>query len=168
MQASQVSHIATKVQEDSSPALFRIVRAGVESARRMMAIQRSWSKFSVGITVALGDVGVEVDPGVLVARAREALRRATPPPGKIPFSTAALVAFRASSYRPFFSLTSTSDDPPTLMTATLPESLASRSCNLVLSKSEVVGSAMSARICSQRAWMESCRRHRSERSCPPW
>jgi hypothetical protein len=38
--------------------------------------------------------------------------RATPPPGTIPSSTAARVAFRASSTRSLFSLTSTSVEPP--------------------------------------------------------
>jgi hypothetical protein len=40
------------------------------------------------------------------------LRRAVPPPGTMPSSTAALVAFRASVTRSFFSFTSTSLDPP--------------------------------------------------------
>ena len=42
----------------------------------------------------------------------------------MPSSTAALVALRASVTRSFFSLTSTSDDPPTLSTATPLASLA--------------------------------------------
>jgi hypothetical protein len=40
------------------------------------------------------------------------LRRAVPPPGTMPSSTAALVAFKASVTRSFFSFTSTSLDPP--------------------------------------------------------
>lgn len=40
-------------------------------------------------------------------------RRATPPPGTIPSSTAAFVEFKASLYLSFFSFTSTSLDPPT-------------------------------------------------------
>ena len=39
---------------------------------------------------------------------------ATPPPGTMPSSTAALVAFRASLTLSFFSFTSTSLDPPIL------------------------------------------------------
>ena len=56
-----------------------------------------------------------------------AKRRAVPPPGTIPCSTAALVAFNASSTLSFLSLTSTSVAPPTLITATPPASLARRS-----------------------------------------
>jgi hypothetical protein len=47
----------------------------------------------------------------------------------MPSSTAARVAFNASSTRSFFSFTSTSVAPPTLMTATPPASFASRSCS---------------------------------------
>ena len=46
----------------------------------------------------------------LLARSRSAV----PPPGTMPSSTAARVAFRASSTRSFFSFTSTSVAPPTL------------------------------------------------------
>ena len=52
---------------------------------------------------------------------------ATPPPATMPSSTAALVAFSASSTRSFFSLTSTSVEPPTRMIATPPDSFAKRS-----------------------------------------
>ena len=54
---------------------------------------------------------------------------ATPPPGTMPSSTAALVACMASSTRAFFSFISVSVAAPTLMTATPPTSLASRSCS---------------------------------------
>ena len=54
---------------------------------------------------------------------------ATPPPGRMPSSTAARVACRASSFRSLRSFTSTSVAPPTRITATPPASLASRSCN---------------------------------------
>ena len=54
---------------------------------------------------------------------------ATPPPGTTPSSTAARVACSASSTRSLRSLTSISVAPPTLMTATPPASLASRSCS---------------------------------------
>lgn len=55
------------------------------------------------------------------------------PPGTIPSSTAALVAFNASVTRSFFSLTSTSLLPPTLKTATPDVIFASRSCNFSFS-----------------------------------
>ena len=55
--------------------------------------------------------------------------RATPPPGTMPSSTAALVACMASSTRAFFSFISVSVAAPTLITATPPTSLASRSCS---------------------------------------
>ena len=61
-----------------------------------------------------------------------ACSRAAPPPGTIPSSTAALVALSASTTRSFFSPTSTSLPPPTLMTAIPPESLARRSCSFSL------------------------------------
>lgn len=51
------------------------------------------------------------DP-LTLSRALMQRSRATPPPGTIPSSTAALVAHRASLTRSFFSLTSTSLDPP--------------------------------------------------------
>ena len=59
----------------------------------------------------------------------EARSRATPPPGTMPSSTAARVAFSASSTRAFFSFIAVSVAAPTLMTATPPASLASRSCS---------------------------------------
>ena len=62
---------------------------------------------------------------------------AVPPPATMPSSTAALVALRASSMRSFLSFISTSVAAPTLMTATPPASLASRSCSFSRSKSEV-------------------------------
>ena len=52
---------------------------------------------------------------------------ATPPPGTMPSSTAARVACSASSTRAFFSFISVSVAAPTLITATPPTSLASRS-----------------------------------------
>jgi hypothetical protein len=62
-----------------------------------------------------------------------ALRYATPPPGTMPSSTAALVAFKASSILSFFSFTSTSVAAPTLITATPPVNLANLSSNFFLS-----------------------------------
>ena len=69
------------------------------------------------------------------------LTSAVPPPATIPSSTAALVAFKASSILNFFSFISTSVAAPTLTTATPPDNLASLSINFSLSKSEVVSSA---------------------------
>jgi hypothetical protein len=53
----------------------------------------------------------------------------SPPPGTMPSSTAARVAWSASSTRSLRSFTSTSVAPPTLITATPPASLARRSCS---------------------------------------
>ena len=72
----------------------------------------------------------------------------------MPSSTAALVALSASSMRSFFSFISASVAAPTLMTATPPASLASRSCSFSRSKSEVVVS-MAARIWFSRARISS-------------
>ena len=58
---------------------------------------------------------------------------ATPPPGTTPSSTAARVACSASSTRAFFSFISISVAAPTLITATPPESFATRSCSFSLS-----------------------------------
>ncbi len=67
-------------------------------------------------------------PSALTAStALEQRSRATPPPGTMPSSTAALVACMASSTRAFFSFISVSVAAPTLITATPPTSLASRS-----------------------------------------
>mmetsp|Transcript_3899 Transcript_3899/g.11414 ORF Transcript_3899/g.11414 Transcript_3899/m.11414 type:complete len:257 (-) Transcript_3899:52-822(-) len=82
--------------------------------------------------------------------ALELYSRAQPPPGTMPSSTAAFVAFSASFSRSFTSWTSTSEAPPTLMTATPPESLARRSRSLSRSYSEPLAST-AAWICSQRS-----------------
>ena len=58
-----------------------------------------------------------------------ASNKAVPPPGTIPASTAARVAFSASSTRSLRSFTSTSVAPPTFSTATPPANLATRSCS---------------------------------------
>src|SRR5215212_9449562 len=58
-----------------------------------------------------------------------ARKSAVPPPGTMPSSRAARVAWSASSTRCFFSFISVSVAAPTLTTATPPESLASRSCS---------------------------------------
>jgi hypothetical protein len=59
-----------------------------------------------------------------------------PPPTTMPSSTAALVAFKASSTRSFFSLSSVSVSvwAPIWMMATPPESLAMRSFSFSFSK----------------------------------
>ena len=62
-----------------------------------------------------------------------ARNRATPPPGRMPSSTAARVACRASSTRAFFSFISLSVAAPTFTLATPPASLASRSSSFSLS-----------------------------------
>ena len=66
------------------------------------------------------------------------LTSAVPPPGTNPSSTAARVAFKASSIRYFFSFNSVSVAAPTRITATPPANLARRSWSFSLSKSEVV------------------------------
>ena len=66
-----------------------------------------------------------VDTSFLIAGT--AFKSATPPPGTMPSSTAALVAAKASSIRSFFSFISTSVAAPTFTTATPPASLARRS-----------------------------------------
>ena len=72
-----------------------------------------------------------------------------PPPATIPSSTAARVAFNASSMRSFLSFNSTSVAAPTSITATPPDNLAKRSCNFSLSNSDVASSAC-ARTCATR------------------
>ena len=92
-------------------------------------------------------------PSVLFSRAVTAgmtLTKMVPPPGTMPSSTAALVAFSASSMRSFFSFISVSVAAPTLMTATPPASLARRSCSFSRSYSLVVTLAC-ARICATRS-----------------
>ena len=58
---------------------------------------------------------------------------ATPPPATMPSSTAARVAWRASSTRAFFSFISISVAAPTRITATPPTSFARRSWSFSLS-----------------------------------
>mmetsp|Transcript_8013 Transcript_8013/g.20440 ORF Transcript_8013/g.20440 Transcript_8013/m.20440 type:complete len:201 (+) Transcript_8013:130-732(+) len=108
----------------SSPALEAMVRAGTTMAFCTISAPMRWSTLSRD----------EMRP----ERALEAWSRAAPPPGTMPSSTAARVALRASTTRSFFSPTSLSVAPPTLMTATPPESLARRSWSFSFSYSEVV------------------------------
>ena len=67
-----------------------------------------------------------------------ALRSATPPPATMPSSSAARVAWSASSTRCFFSFISVSVAAPTLTSATPPDSFARRSWSFSRSKSESV------------------------------
>jgi len=76
----------------------------------------------------------------------EAYNKATPPPGTIPSSAAALVAHNASLILSFNSPTSTSDEPPTFRTATPPVSLPSLSCNFSLSYSDEVIAIVSLKL----------------------
>ena len=64
------------------------------------------------------------------------LTNITPPPGTIPSSLAALVAFKASSILNFLSFNSTSVAAPTSITATPPDNFAIRSWSFSLSYSE--------------------------------
>mmetsp|Transcript_15940 Transcript_15940/g.43331 ORF Transcript_15940/g.43331 Transcript_15940/m.43331 type:complete len:255 (+) Transcript_15940:1146-1910(+) len=109
---------------------------GILSACCTMSLPTFWSKFSSS----------------RLSSFRELYSSAEPPPGTMPSSTAAFVAFSASFSRSFTSWTSTSVAPPTLITATPPESFARRSLNLSFSYSEPVAS-IAAWICSQRAWI---------------
>src|SRR3954449_6220649 len=70
--------------------------------------------------------------------AEEACSSATPPPGTMPSSRAARVAWRASSTRCFFSFISVSVAAPTFTTATPPDSFARRSWSFSRSKSASV------------------------------
>eukprot|EP00834_Sanchytrium_tribonematis_P007864 NODE_789_length_3873_cov_0.228405.p2 type:complete len:204 gc:universal NODE_789_length_3873_cov_0.228405:3026-2415(-) len=115
----------------SVPALLTIVVAGARNALLTISTPNCWSN-----TV-----------NFKLSKILDAFNNAVPPPGKIPSSTAAFVAFNASTYLSFFSPTSTSLDPPTLMTATPPLNLANLSCNFSFSYSEVVSSICDL-ICS--------------------
>mmetsp|Transcript_1392 Transcript_1392/g.2151 ORF Transcript_1392/g.2151 Transcript_1392/m.2151 type:complete len:254 (-) Transcript_1392:89-850(-) len=108
----------------SSPALAAMVRAGTTIAFWTISMPMRWSTFSVLL--------------IRADRRLEACKRAEPPPGTMPSSTAARVALSASTTRSFFSPTSLSVAPPTLMTAIPPESFARRSWSFSFSYSEVV------------------------------
>mmetsp|Transcript_46680 Transcript_46680/g.135883 ORF Transcript_46680/g.135883 Transcript_46680/m.135883 type:complete len:233 (-) Transcript_46680:802-1500(-) len=111
---------------------------GTLSACNTMSLPTFWSKFG----------------NFNVCNFFEQYSSAEPPPGTTPSSTAARVAFKASLRRSLTSPTSTSEAPPTLITATPPESFARRSRNLSRSYSDVVDS-MTAWICSTRALISS-------------
>src|SRR3954465_2396838 len=96
--------------EPSSPALMAIWRAGADSALRTISTPVFLASFWVLMRLSCS----------------EARSRATPPPGRMPSSTAARVACIASSTRSLRSLTSISVAPPTRITPTPPARLASR------------------------------------------
>src|ERR1700677_150292 len=81
--------------------------------------------------------------------ALRACTSADPPPATMPSSTAALAAATASSTLSLRSLSAVSVAAPTLITATPPASLASRSCSFSRSQSESLFS-ISARRCLMR------------------
>src|SRR5208283_1119065 len=98
--------------EPSTPAFSTIWRIGASSALSTM-LMPAWTSAFSSLSLRTADL---------------ARKSATPPPGTMPSSTAAFVACIASSTRSFFSLTSTSVEPPTRMTATPPASFARRHC----------------------------------------
>eukprot|EP00123_Amoebidium_parasiticum_P013704 comp22106_c0_seq1/m.32279 comp22106_c0_seq1/g.32279 ORF comp22106_c0_seq1/g.32279 comp22106_c0_seq1/m.32279 type:complete len:352 (+) comp22106_c0_seq1:548-1603(+) len=122
----------------SWPALSAICLAGAMSALRTMLMPTSWSKL----------------PVLILSSSAMQRSSAHPPPGTMPSSTAARVALSASVTRSFFSPTSTSLAPPTLMMATPPARRARRSWNFSFSYSEVVALAASL-IWLQRSSMRS-------------
>src|SRR5919108_512137 len=124
--------------EPSTPAFSAIWRTGSSRARSTIAAPVRSSGSS--------------NPSRLIAS--DALRSATPPPGTMPSSSAALVAWSASSTRCLRSLSSVSVAAPTLTTATPPASLASRSWSFSRSKSESVVS-ISCLICLIRPLIAS-------------
>ena len=97
--------------EPSTPAFSAICLAGASKAFLIISMPASWSGF------------FPFKPSSDLIE----YNKAVPPPGTIPSSTAARVALRASSTLSFLSLTSTSVEPPTLITATPPDNLASLS-----------------------------------------
>mmetsp|Transcript_8130 Transcript_8130/g.16631 ORF Transcript_8130/g.16631 Transcript_8130/m.16631 type:complete len:263 (+) Transcript_8130:277-1065(+) len=124
----------------SWPALAAIALMGAKIARSTISTPNFWSMFSALALAA--------------SSCFDAHKSAFPPPGTIPSSTAARVAFKASTTRSFFSCTSVSVAPPTLMTAMPPASFASLSWSFSFSYSEVVRLTLS-RIRSQRSAIPS-------------
>mmetsp|Transcript_45882 Transcript_45882/g.129814 ORF Transcript_45882/g.129814 Transcript_45882/m.129814 type:complete len:280 (-) Transcript_45882:265-1104(-) len=120
------------------PAFSTMDMMGVLSASFTMFLPTFWSMF------------LRSSPSSFC----EEYRSAQPPPGTMPSSTAARVAFSASFRRSFTSCTSTSEAPPTLITATPPESFARRSLSLSFSYCDVVIS-MEDWIRSHRSLMSS-------------
>src|SRR5271156_3123568 len=123
----------------SKPALAAIQYSGAESASENTSTPVASSPLSEAL------------------RSLSALRAwmsADPPPATMPSSTAALAAATASSTLSLRSLSAVSVAAPTLITATPPDSLASRSCSFSRSQSESVDS-ISARNCLARLAMAS-------------
>mmetsp|Transcript_3069 Transcript_3069/g.12377 ORF Transcript_3069/g.12377 Transcript_3069/m.12377 type:complete len:329 (-) Transcript_3069:784-1770(-) len=123
---SGLSNLSTSptMTAPSRPALAAIVRTGARSA---------FFTISIPVRVSRSGASFSICSSALLAQ-----RRAVPPPGTMPSCTAARVALSASMTRSFFSCTSTSEAPPTLMTATPPDILARRSESFSCSKSLVV------------------------------
>jgi hypothetical protein len=111
------------------------------------AIQRSGSTSAL-VTMATPVASSPVRPR-LPASVGTSWASATPPPGTMPSSTAALVDEMASSIRCRFSRSSGSVAAPTLITAIPPESRATRSLSFFLSHS-LSAASISLRICSTR------------------
>src|ERR1700740_2118346 len=120
--------------EPSSPALAAIQYSGALSALENTSTPLTSSP--------------ESDACSLVSALR-ACSSADPPPATMPSSTAAFAAATASSTLSLRSLSAVSVAAPTLMTATPPASLASRSCSFSRSQSESLFS-ISARSCLMR------------------
>src|SRR6516165_5894748 len=123
----------------SSPALAAIQYSGALSASENTSTPRASS------------------PDSDARRSASALRdrkSAEPPPAMMPSSTAALAAATASSTLSLRSLSAVSVAAPTLITATPPASLASRSSSFSRSQSESVLS-ISERSCLARLLMAS-------------
>ena len=97
----------------SNPAFVAIVRTGSSRQARTISTAVFWSAVRL----------------MSASRDFDARRRAVPPPGMIPSSTAARVADTASSTRPLRSFISSSVGAPTRITATPPVRRASRSCS---------------------------------------
>mmetsp|Transcript_24675 Transcript_24675/g.64430 ORF Transcript_24675/g.64430 Transcript_24675/m.64430 type:complete len:451 (-) Transcript_24675:82-1434(-) len=118
----------------SAPAFCAICMQGCLMAALIASTPTCWSRFS----------------SLRLSSFEDANSSAVPPPGTIPSSSAAFVAFNASFSLSLTSLTSTSLAPPTLMTATPPLSFASLSFILSFSYSDVEAS-IASRISSQRS-----------------
>src|SRR5476649_962419 len=116
------SRILPTMTEPSSPALVAIWRAGVWIALRTMSTPCFWSSLATFTRL----------------RASVARNSATPPPGRMPSSTAARVACIASSTRSLRSFTSISVAPPTRITATPPASFADRKSTRLNSSHTVI------------------------------
>ena len=167
MDAALATALRATFTGSTMPALARSVNWPVDASRpspngssRTFATMTlpSWPAFSAiqrsGSPSALRTIATPVASSPwrprLPSRTLASCTSAAPPPGITPSSTAALVAEMASSMRCLRSRSSISVAAPTLMTATPPDSLASRSLSFSLSQSESDAS-ISLRICSIRS-----------------